>query len=66
MDANSGRCVVALSEFAAKTAAFILMEVYGQFRLRALRAIAITHILALDLVSIFGNGEHASELRYLF
>lgn len=59
---DSGWWVVAYTEMAAKTAAFVLFDAYDQFRLWALSSLMIEHIRALDLVAVLGNRQNADEL----
>lgn len=59
---DSGWWVVAYTEMAAKTAAFVLFDAYDQFRLWALSSLMIEHIRALNLVAVLGNGQNADEL----
>lgn len=51
-DPKSGWWVVAYTAFAAKTAAFLLCEVYDSFHLWALSAEMIANIRALYLVRV--------------
>ena len=64
-DPQSGWWVVAYTEFAAKTAAFILFEVYDSYRLWALSGVMIANIRALDLPRVLGSRANADELERL-
>lgn len=61
MDPQSGWWVVAYTEFAVKTAAFILMEVYDNFRLWSLSPDMIGAIRSLDLTRALGCVENVRE-----
>ena len=66
MDPNSGWSVVAYTEMVAKTAAFVLMDAYHNYRLWALSPDSIEGIRALDLVRVLGNQANADEcLKFL-
>lgn len=62
---ESGSWVIAYTEFAAKTEAFILAEVYDVYRLWALYSEMIRYIRALDLVRVLGSRENTDELERL-
>lgn len=54
--------MVLFSEFAGKTASFILQGVYDRYRLWAMSPDLITFMRALDLKPIFGNTANVEEL----
>lgn len=58
---DSGWWVVAYTQMAAKSAAFILFDVYDQFSLWALSPHMIEHIRAFDLQAVLGNRQNANE-----
>ncbi|MEM9094860.1 MAG: hypothetical protein AAGC62_07800, partial [Pseudomonadota bacterium] len=65
VDPSSGWWVVAFTEHAAKTAAFILFEAYDNFKLWWLSSRLIEGIRRLPLAEILGNQANANELRRL-
>lgn len=64
-DPNSGYWVVAYTEMVIKTAAFLLFEVYDNFRLWALSPHTIEFIRTLDLDSALGSRSNATEILRL-
>ena len=65
LDRRSGWWVVAYTDNAAKTAAFILMDVYDNLRLRWLPTALIEGIRRLPLLQILGNRSNVQELHRL-
>ena len=65
LDQNSGWWVVAYTEHIAKTAAFILFDVYDSLRLWALSPRTISFCRELDLVPVLGNDANVQEFHDL-
>lgn len=61
-DPDSGWWVVAYTQHVAKTASFILMDAYDQYRLWALSSDMIRFLRELDLLPVLGNEGNVAEL----
>lgn len=64
-DPNSGIWVVAFTEMVAKTASFIIQEVYDNYRLWALSPHTIRFARELDLKPVLGNQANVEEFLSL-